>query len=111
MFRTVLLQVVATLIVAGLAGLWAGTKGAVSAVLGGAAYVLPNLLFVVRLKAAASRGQASTATFFVGELIKVSATIVILAAAQRFYDVHWLAMLIGLFAALKANLFAFLLKT
>jgi len=79
--------------------------------LGGAAYLLPNLFFVVRLRSAARRGQASAATFFVGELVKILATIVILAAAQRFYEVHWLAMLIGLFAALKANLFAFLLKT
>lgn len=111
MFKTVLLQVAMTLVVAGLAGLWVGTRGAVSAALGGLAYLLPNLLFVVRLRSAASRGQASAATFFVGELVKVLATILILAAAQRFYDVHWLAMLIGLFAALKANLFAFLLKT
>lgn len=111
MFRTVLLQLAATLVVAGVAGLWVGSRGAVSAALGGAAYILPNLLFVVRLKAAASSGRASAATFFVGELVKVFATIVILAAAQRFFDVHWLAMLVGLFAALKANLFAFLLKT
>lgn len=111
MFKTVLLQVAMTLVVAGLAGLWVGSRGAVSAALGGLAYLLPNLLFVVRLRSAASRGQASAATFFVGELVKVLATILILAAAQRFYDVHWLAMLVGLFAALKANLFAFLLKT
>lgn len=111
MFRIVLLQLAATLVVAVVAGLWVGPRGAVSAALGGAAYILPNLLFVVRLAAASKRGQASTATFFVGELVKILATIVILAAAQRFYDVHWLAMLVGLFAALKANLFAFLLKT
>jgi ATP synthase protein I len=111
MFKTVLLQMAATLVAAGLAGLWVGTRGAVSAALGGAAYLLPNLLFVVRLRSAASRGQASAATFFVGELIKIVATIGILAAAQHWYEVHWLAMLVGLFVALKANLFAFLLKT
>jgi len=111
MFKAVLLQLVATLVAALVAGLWVGTRGAVSVVMGGAAYVLPNLLFVVRLRVAASRGQASTATFFVGELVKILATILILAAAQKFYDVHWLALLVGLFVALKANLFAFLLKT
>ena len=111
MFKAVLLQLVATIIAAVIAGLWVGTRGAVSVVLGGAAYVLPNLLFVVRLRAAAIRGQASAATFFVGELVKILSTILILAAAQKFYDVHWLALLAGLFVALKANLFAFLLKT
>lgn len=111
MFKTVLLQLAATLFAAIIAGVWIGTRGAVSVVLGGAAYLLPNLLFVVRLRVAANRGQASTATFFVGELVKILATILILAAAQKFYDVHWLALLVGLFVALKANLFAFLLKT
>ncbi len=111
MFKVVLLQLVATLVTAGLAGLLVGMREAVSVVFGGAAYVLPNLLFVLRLSAAASSGQASAATFFVGELIKIVATILILAAAQYCFDVHWLALLVGLFVALKANLFAFLLKT
>ena len=98
MFRTVLLQLVATLVAAGLAGLWVGTRGAVSTVLGGAAYLLPNLLFVVRLRVVANRGQASAATFFVGELVKIVSTIGILAAAQRYYDVHWLASTFTSFA-------------
>lgn len=111
MWKAVLLQLVMTLVVAVLAGLWVGPRGAFSAVLGGAAYLLPNLLFVVRLRAAAASGQANAATFFVGELVKIVATILILAAAQAYYDVHWVALLVGLFVALKANLFAFLLKT
>jgi len=111
MYKVVLLQFAMTLVVAGMAGLWGGTRGAISALLGGAAYLLPNLLFVVRLRAAAASGRASATTFFVGELVKIAATILILAAAQAYYDVHWLALLVGLFVALKANLFAFLLKT
>ena len=75
------------------------------------AYLLPNTIFVVRLRIASASGQASAATFFVGELFKVVATILLLAVAQTYFEVHWLALLIGLFAALKANLFAFLLKT
>lgn len=110
MFKTVLLQVAATLVVTGLAALLAGPRGAVSALLGGAAYVVPNLLFVTRLKAAASAGRASAASFFIGELMKIVATLGILVVAQHYYDVHWLAMLVGLFAALKSNLFALLLK-
>jgi ATP synthase protein I len=65
----------------------------------------------VRLKSAAASGKASPVSFFVGELAKIFATVVLLAAAHRFFNVHWLAMLVGLFVALKANLFAFLLKT
>lgn len=83
----------------------------ISVLLGGVAYTLPNFIFVVRLRLAAATGKASAATFFVGELFKVLATIALLAAAQKWFDVHWLALLVGLFAALKANLFSFLLKT
>jgi ATP synthase protein I len=110
MFKIVTLQMAATLIVALAAGSWIGERGAVSALIGGLSYLLPNLLFVLRLSVSAAAGRASPATFFVGELGKLLATIAILAAAHRFYDVHWLTMLIALFATLKANLFGFLLK-
>lgn len=112
MFKTVLLQVFATILAAGVGLYFVGERGAISALLGGFAYVLPNLVFVVRLKAAAVSGRASGMSFFVGEFGKVAATIGILVAVQQFYgDVHWLLMLLGLFAALKVNLLAFLLKT
>ena len=78
---------------------------------GGIAYLLPNLLFVVRLSAAAAAGRANAASFFVGELIKVAATVAILVGAQSIIpDLQWIALLVGLFVALKANLLAFLLK-
>lgn len=110
MYKTVVLQLAAILIVAALVGFWMGERDAVSVLLGGAAYLVPNALFVVRLSATARSGQASGAAFFVGELLKILSTLVILMLAQKFYDVQWLAMLGGLFVALKANLFAFLLK-
>lgn len=109
MYKAVLLQFAVILGAAGLAGLWLGQQGMVSVLLGGAAYAIPNLFFVARLSAA-TMGRANAATFFFGELVKVLATIVILGAAQRYYAVHWLAMLGGLFVALQANLLAFLLK-
>lgn len=111
MFRAVLHQLVATLIVAVLAGLWVGQHGAVSAGLGGAAIAVPNLLFALNLWAAARSGRASVGGFFVGEFIKVAATLallVIIAVAYR--DLHWLALLAGLFVALKANLLVILIK-
>ncbi len=112
MFKVVVLQILATLAAAGIGGIFSGQGGIFSALLGGLSYLLPNLVFVVRLKAASFSGRASSITFLVGEFGKVVATIGILVAVQQWYvDVQWLFLLIGLFAALKANLFAFLVKT
>lgn len=111
MLKVVALQVGIVALVAALSAWWLGARGAISVLLGGASYLLPNLLFVLRLRLAAAAGRATAVTFFAGEFFKVAATIGLLIVAQRLYDVHWLALLVGLFAALKANLFAFLLKT
>lgn len=110
MYKIIVLQAAATAMAALIAGFFMGERGVVSVVLGGVAYFVPNLLFVCRLSVAAGNHRASGATFFVGEFLKILSTLVILALAQKFYEVHWLAMLAGLFVALKANLFAFLLK-
>lgn len=112
MLKAILLQCGLILVVAALGVGFVGARGGYSALLGGLAYLLPNLVFVVRLKAAAASGRASPAGFFIGELGKVVATVGILIAVQQWYvDVHWIMMLVGLFAALQANLFAFLVKT
>lgn len=112
MFRAILLQTVATFVVAAVAGMLAGPRGAVSAALGGVAVVLPGALFALRLFAGSQKpGGASPAAFFVGEFMKVAATIALLAAAASLYrEMHWLALLAGLVVALKANLLALLSK-
>lgn len=111
MFRAVLHQSVATLVVTGLAWFWVGQHGAVSAVLGGGAIVFPNLLFALSLWTAARSGRVSVAGFFVGEFIKVAATLALLViVAGAYRDLHWPALLAGLFVALKANLFVILIK-
>ena len=111
MFRAVFHQSVATFVVAGLAWIWVGLDGAVSAGLGGAAIVIPNLLFALSLWAAARSGRASVAGFLVGEFIKVAATLALLViVAGAYRDLHWLALLAGMFVALKANLFVILIK-
>ena len=111
MFRAVFHQSVATLIVAALALLLIGRHGAVSAGLGGAAIVVPNLFFALSLWAAAKSGRASGGRFFVGEFIKVAATLALLViVAGAYRDLHWLALLAGMFVALKANLFVILTK-
>ncbi len=114
MLKVVLLQAAALALVVVIAGLSVGERGAASALIGGSAYLIPNLLFVVRLKfavAGSKLGRANVVTFVAGELFKVAATIVTLVVAQRWVDLHWLAMLGGLFAVLQTNFFAFLLKT
>ena len=111
MFRAVLHQSVATLVVAALAWILAGQHGAASAGLGGAAVVIPNLFFALNLWAAARSGRASVAGFLVGEFIKVAATLALLViVAGAYRDLHWLALLAGLIVALKTNLLVILIK-
>ena len=113
MLKAVFLQIGATILAALVAGLIMGARGALSAALGGAACVLPNLLFALRLHAVSKRPAASyPLEFFVGEFFKIASTVGLLATVQFAYpDVHWLALFAGLIVALKANLFAFLVKT
>jgi ATP synthase protein I len=111
MWKVVFLQIGTLATVALATGLLAGRSAAVSAVLGGAAYVLPNALFVARLKTAAAIGRAGGATLLVWELIKVALVIGILAGIARYStDLHWIALLAGLSATLVVNLFALLLR-
>ncbi|MDP2196921.1 MAG: ATP synthase subunit I [Rhodocyclaceae bacterium] len=115
MFKTLLLQAAAILAVAAVAGLLAGSGGArsagLSALAGGAAYFLPNLLFVLRLRLSIATRQAGAAGFLIGEAVKLSAVIALLLFLPRLIDVNWPALIAGLFAVLFVNLFALLLKT
>ena len=113
MFKAVFLQIGATILAAIVAGAIIGVRGALSAALGGAACVLPNLLFALRLNAVSKRPAASyPLAFFVGEFLKIASTVGLLATVRFVYpDVHWLALFLGFVVALKANLFAFLVKT
>lgn len=113
MFRAILLQVGATIITALAAGLLVGARGAVSAALGGVACALPNFFFALRLKFVANRPGASyPANFFLGEFVKVAATIGLLVFVVREYaDLHWPSMLIGLGLALQAGFLAFWKKS
>lgn len=110
MLKVILLQAALIGLAVVIAGILGGMRGAVSALVGGLAYLLPNLMFVLRLKRADAAGRTSVTMFFAGELLKVVCTIGILFVAVRFYPVHWLCLMGGILAAVKANLFAFLLK-
>lgn len=108
MRKVILLQAGVVAIAAILCGLVAGINGGISALTGGLAYLVPNMLFMLRL--GLQGGRSSVVLFVVGELLKVAGTIGILVVAIQLLQVHWVCLLIGLVAALKANLFAFLLK-
>ena len=111
MFKAVLLQATLVAVAVAVAGTFFGVRSAVSLLAGGVAYLLPNLLFVARLSANAASGRASAVSFLIGEAVKVAATVALLVGAQMVVpDLQWLALLIGLFVALKANLLALLLK-
>lgn len=95
-------------------GLLVGPEGAISAGLGGGACILPNAWFALRLARSVKSGKAPSlaAGFFIGEFIKVAATIGLLAVAIKLYPaMHWPSLLIGMVVALHASLFAFWKKS
>lgn len=110
MFAAVGLQV-ASIVVLGLVT-WAafGSSSAWFLVLGGAAAIIPNSLFALRL--AMHRGRPSESypvVFFLGEFAKIGLTVALLAGIVRWQaDIRWLPLTIGLIVALKAPLFALL---
>lgn len=107
MFTAVGLQIVVVVVLAVCA--WLGFDGtsATSVLLGGAAAVIPNGLFALRLAMHRNRSPESyPVVFFLGEFAKIGLTIALLAAIVRWQpDASWLPLLIGLIAALKAPLF------
>lgn len=113
MLKAVTLQLLAVVLAVLLSALLFGVPGAISAAGAGLACVLPSGLFALRLAASARRnGTATVAAFVAGEFFKVAAIVGLLALVWAIYpDLHWGGMLIGLILALKANLFAFLVKT
>jgi ATP synthase protein I len=113
MIKAIYLQVGATLVTALIVALAMGRTGAISTCLGGLAGIVPNLLFALRLKSMERRPAAAyPANFFVGEIVKVAATIGLLVVIVRGYgDVHWPTLLLGLAVALNAAFFAFWKKS
>lgn len=113
MYKAVLLQFGMTLLAAMAAAAFLGARGALSATCGGLAYALPSSLFAWRLRLASwHEERARVMPFAAGELFKLASTVGLLALTATLYgDVHWGALLAGLVLALKANLFAFLVKT
>ena len=112
MFRVVFLQILTTVVVSLVAMLLGGTHAAISALLGGAACVVPNGLFALKLAAAARRPQGtSPAVFLIGEFVKVVSTLALLALVVAAYeDLVWPAMIFSIVVVLKSYVLALLFK-
>lgn len=113
MFRSIFLQLLAAIITAVGAGVLVGTRGAVSVGIAAVACILPNLIFVLRLQSVAQRsGSSYAANFFLGEFLKVAATIGLVAIAIKGYpEMHWPSMMIGFAIVLHAGFLAFWKKS
>lgn len=113
MLKVAYLQLGATVLAIIIAAALFGVPGAISAAGGGLACVLPSWMFALRLIQITRRaGQASVFAFVLGELLKVASIVGLLVLVWALYPaLHWGSMLLGLILALKANLFAFLVKT
>ncbi|MDR2208293.1 MAG: ATP synthase subunit I [Azoarcus sp.] len=113
MHKAILLQLAATLMAAAVAGAAFGARGFFSAMCGGLAYVVPSVFFVWRLWLASWRKEHDKVmAFMTGEFVRLlSAAGLLILAAVLYRDLHWGAFLIGLALTVKANLFAFLVKT
>lgn len=112
MIKVVFLQLGATLVATAIAAVFFGVHGAASAAIAGLACLLPNAVFAFRLSLVAKRTGASVAGFFVGEFFKLATIVGLLVLARALYaDLHWGGLFVGLILVLKANLFAFLVKT
>ena len=113
MYKAIILQVLAAVITAIGAGVLVGTRGAVSVGLAAFACIVPNLLFVLRLKSVSQRaGSSYAANFFAGEFLKIAATIGLVAIAVKGYpEMHWPSMMIGFAIVLHAGFLAFWKKS
>lgn len=113
MFKVVFLQFGATAVAAALAAVFFGAGAAFSAAFVGLAFAVPNGLMATCLTLTAARTEAvAPGVFFVAEGVKLLTILVLLVLIQAVYEqLHWGGFLLGLIFMLKANLFAFLVKT
>ncbi len=97
-------QAVMGIVVALISWMISGGAAGISALAGAGCYLIPNLLFALRLLLASHRPNGSGPWLFIlGEMLKIGATIGLLwLVAQVGGDqVRWLAVLAGLIAVLK----------
>lgn len=112
MYRLLTLQLIAAFIVGLIAGLGAGGNALVSVWIGAFVCLVPNAMFALRITAAVARpGGAGPMSFVAGELIKIGATVALLAlAAQVYKEMAWWAVILGMVVTLKGYLLALIWK-
>ena len=104
--KAVALQWAVVLLLALVAWLWVGATGAKSLLWGGVAVALPNALLALWLTLRMVRyGSAGMTALLGGELLKLGMTIALLVIVVKALNPHiaWLALIIGVVAALKAQ--------
>jgi ATP synthase protein I len=111
MFALIRLQLIVVVVLALAAGAGWGVAAAMSLAAGGAAAIVPNALFALRLAVHRDRSPDSyPVVFFLGEIAKIALTVALLVwAAQVLPDNRWPALLAGLIGALQAPFLAALL--
>jgi ATP synthase protein I len=110
MFIAVGLQVATVVVLALVSGAVFDWTSARYLALGGAAAIIPNGLFALRLAShRGKRAESYPAVFFLGEFAKIGLTVALVVwVARSSESVRWLPLLIGLIAALQVPLFALL---
>ena len=111
MRKIVGLQIVMTVVLALISGLWAGLDAALSAMWGGVVCFVPNALLALRLYVLQVRGKSGLGvhTFFLGEAVKLVLTLALLGLVVRHYDaLVWPALIVSIVASLKSYLLVFL---
>jgi F0F1-type ATP synthase assembly protein I len=99
------LQWAVILVCSGIAWFW-GDRAAQSLLLGGATVAVPNALLAAWLTLRLYRsGPVGIAGMLAGELAKLGMTVALLVIAVRTFgaEVAWLALIVGVVAALKAQ--------
>jgi len=94
-------------------GLFGGSSSAVSALVGGCAYLVPNTLFALRLLAGLwGPVKAGPLTFFMGEAFKLGTAVLVLGlfAWKGGGWLVWPAVLVGLVFVLKGYVLLLLFR-
>jgi ATP synthase protein I len=100
------LQWSVVLALAGIAGLVSGKIAGVSLLFGGAAVAFPNTVLAAWLTLRVLKtGNAGAATMMFGEILKIALTVslLVMVVVKLRPDVSWLALMVGVIGALKAQ--------
>ncbi|MYN14815.1 hypothetical protein GSY71_16875 [Pusillimonas sp. TS35] len=113
LLRTLAAQAVMLAVAVLVCGLVAGSGAAISALIGGGAYLVPNSLFALRLLAGLwGPARSDPLTFFWGEAFKLASSLAVLGLAGWLGSgwLSWPAALVGLLFVLKGYVLLLLFR-